>query len=236
MTFVDEQAQPQVGTLGRLAIFIGLIGSLIQMGVLGLAVMLVVLLLAGMAAFRPALRRVLRWRWLLFFAVLVLPSALWNGEVDSNLAGVAYSGAGLQTGLVMALRAGIMLTAVMWFTASVDITEVAGLLERAGLRGLGFSMGVAVNLLPSLQQSFRNAWHTLQMRGGIGRLRLRAVRLLLITVFANALRRADEITLVAEARAFSPECSRCMPLKKGRYDLLLGLGAVASLALLAMRG
>jgi energy-coupling factor transporter transmembrane protein EcfT len=236
MTLVDEPAQAQVGTLGRLAIFIGLVGCSIQMEILGLALMLVVLLLVGMATFRPALRRVLHWRWLLFFAVLVAPNALWNGDTDSTLAGLAYSSAGLHAGLLMALRASIMLTAVMWFTASVDISEVAGLLERAGLRGLGFSMGVAVNLLPSLQQSFRNAWHTLRMRGGIGRLRLRTARLLLITVFANALRRADEITLVAEARAFTPECSRCMPLKKGRFDLLLGLGTVASLALLALRG
>ena len=232
----DEPRQPQVGTLGRLAVFIGLIGLSIQLDVRGLAVVLAVLLLAGAVAFRSTLRRLLRWRWVVFFAVLVLPNALWNGEVDSNLAGLSYSRIGLETGLMMALRAGIMLTAVTWFAASVDITEVAGMLERVGLRGLGFSMGVAVNLLPSLQQSFNNAWNTLRMRGGIGRFKLRAIRLLLITVFANALRRAEEITLVAEVRAFSPEGSRCMPLKRGRYDLLLGLGAFTALTVMALTG
>ena len=76
----DEPRQPQVGTLGRLAVFIGLIGLSIQLDVRGLAVVLAVLLLAGAVAFRSTLRRLLRWRWVVFFAVLVLPNALWNGE------------------------------------------------------------------------------------------------------------------------------------------------------------
>jgi len=232
--WAEAVPQPRIGTFGRLAVFISLVFASIKLTGVGLAVVLAILLAAGVAAYRPAMKRLLRWRWLIFFVVLFLPNALWNGEVDAALAGIAYSSQGVQTGLAMAMRAGIMLAAVMWFTASVDISEVAGLLERAGLKGLGFSMGVAVNLLPSLMQSFRSAWYTLQMRGGVRRLRLRAIRLLMVTVFANALRRADEITLVAEARAFSPQKPRSMPIKKGRFDLLIGLASVMAIVLLVL--
>ncbi len=220
--------QPLIGTTGRLAIFVGLIFSAVQLPITGLALIMLILIGVGLVSFRPALRKILRWRWLLFLIVMVVPPALWQGERETVLGGITFSAEGLQLGLAMALRAGIMLAGVMWFTSSVDISEVAGLLERTGLRGLGFSMGVAVNLLPSLLQSYRNAWYTLQMRGGLGKLRLRTARLLLVTVFANALRRADEITLVAELRAFSPECSRSLPLKKGRYDLLIVAGVLAA--------
>ncbi|MEJ2013606.1 MAG: energy-coupling factor transporter transmembrane component T [Anaerolineales bacterium] len=226
--------QAEIGTIGRLAIFIGLVFASIQLTGAGLAVVLAIMLAVGLIAYRPAMKRLLRWRWLIFFAVLVLPNALWNGEADSRLGGLAYSSEGLQTGLAMAMRAGIMLGVVMWFTGSVDISEVAGLLERAGLKGLGFSMGVAVNLLPSLMQSFRSAWHTLQMRGGIRRLRLRAIRLLLVTVFSNALRRADEITLVAEARAFSPQRPRSLPVRKGRFDLPVVVASLVTIIALGL--
>lgn len=233
-TWSEAMPQPLIGTFGRLAVFISLVLASIKLTSVGLAVVLVILLMVGLAEFKPAMKRLLRWRWLIFLAVLILPNTLWNGEVDATLAGIAYSNEGLQTGLAMAMRAGIMLAAVMWFTASVEISEVAGLLERIGLKGLGFSMGVAVNLLPSLMQSFRNAWHTLQMRGGIRRLRLRAIRLLMVTVFANALRRADEITLVAEARAFSPERTRSLPVRKGRFDLPMVVTSLVTIVMLVL--
>lgn len=63
--------------------------------------------------------------------------------------------------------------------------EVAGLLERSSLRSLGFSIGVATSVLPDLRQSGMNAWHSLHMRG---------MQLLVITVFSNTLRHAEDVT------------------------------------------
>ena len=105
----------------------------------------------------------------------------------------------------MALRLWVTLMAVDGFTSAVDIIQVAGLFERLGLHGLGFSLGVAVNLLPGLRQSSTNAWHSLWMRGGLRQQRWRGLQLFLLTTVSGALRRAEETALAAEARAYTPQ-------------------------------
>jgi energy-coupling factor transporter transmembrane protein EcfT len=123
----------------------------------------------------------------------------------------------------MVLRALAVLLAVDGFSSAVAISEVAGLLERIGLPGLGFSMGVAVNLLPALRKSSQNTWRSLYMRGGFGRQRWRALQLLLVTIVANALRRAEEIALAAEVRGYSPGRSQTLPLRVGEFDVVIAI-------------
>jgi energy-coupling factor transporter transmembrane protein EcfT len=146
---------------------------------------------------------------------------LWIGEANQVILRPPDSSSGLEAGLHMALRAVVVILAVDGFSSSVDIAEVAGLLERVGLPGLGFSMGVAVNLLPALRESSQNTWRSLQMRGGFRHRWWQGLRLLLVTVVANALRRAEEIALAAEVRAFSPERSRALSIKMGAFDLYI---------------
>jgi energy-coupling factor transporter transmembrane protein EcfT len=129
----------------------------------------------------------------------------------------------------------VVLTAVDSFTHAVDITQIAGLLERVGLRGLGFSLGVALNLLPGLQQSGIHAWQSLRMRGGLRQKKWRGLRLLVVTIITNALRRAEEIALAAESRAFSPERSRPAPLKISHLDrVLLPVGVLCMLIIVLL--
>ncbi len=143
-------------------------------------------------------------RWLVMIALLALPPVFFLGEQDRSLQ--------------IMLRVIVVLVSVDGFTNSVDIASIAGLLERFGLRGLGFSMGVALNLLPSLQTAALSTWHSLWMRGGLRKQRWRGVRLLLLAIITNALRRTEEIALAAEGRAFSPEQSRALPLRTGSLD------------------
>ncbi len=135
---------------------------------------------------------------------------------------------GLALGLQMLLRAVTIVVAVGALAAAVSIGELANLLEHAGLKGVGFALGVAVNMLPTVQETARNAYHALRLRGGFRRRRLAVLRLLLITVVVNTLRHADDIVSAAEARAFSPETSRPQPLVWRRADagLLVALTAV----------
>ena len=211
--------RPAIGSLGRLAIFAWslLLVMFAPSGRLLLAASLALLLNAFL--YPAALKRLLRWRWLFFAGLLILPSMLWAGEADRVIFGFPFSSSGLEAGLHMILRAVVVILAVDGFSSSVDISEIAGLLERVGLPGLGFSMGVAINLLPALRKSSQNTWHTLRIRGGFRRQWARGLRLLLVTVVANALRRAEEIALAAEVRAFSPDRSRTLPIKVGVFDL-----------------
>jgi energy-coupling factor transporter transmembrane protein EcfT len=183
-----------------------------------------------------SLKRLLRVRWLVLLAMLALPPVLLLGQVDTTVLGLGLRSEGLRAGLQIAARFVVVMVAVDGFTSAVDIAAIAGLLERLGLQGLGFCLGVALNLLPALQESARHAWHSLWLRGGFRRQWGRALRLLLVTVVGNALRRAEEIALAAEARAFSPDCARPMPILVGRLDwLATALAAVALIGFCLVR-
>jgi len=215
---MTASALRNLGTAGYLAIFAWSILVVMIAPARFLTWSAAACLLVAALIYPRSFHRLVRWRWLMMIALLALPPVFLLGDLDCSLAGVPYSSAGLVYAGQVAVRMIVILLAVDGFTTSVDITSLAGLLERSGVHGLGFSIGVALNLLPSLQQSTLNAWRSLWMRGGLRRQRWRGLRLLLVTLVTNALSRAEEIALAAETRAFSPERSRALPLKAGRWD------------------
>jgi len=55
----------------------------------------------------------------------------------------------------------------------------------------------------------------------------------MMTIITNALRRAEEIALAAESRAFSPQCARPAPIKRGYWDgFVISLGFVSFLIII----
>lgn len=216
---VEAPAQtPGLGTPGYLAIFAASLAAVMVVSVTYLPWTAAGCLVAALLIYPRAFRSIMRPRWLVMIALLALPSIFLVGELDRSLGGLRYSSEGLAGAIQIVLRILVVLVSVQGLTSSIDISSVAGLLEHAGLHGLGFSVGVALNLLPALQQSAQNAWRSLWMRGGLRKRRLHSLRLLAVTVAAGALSRAEEIALAAEARAFIPERARSLPVKIGKWD------------------
>lgn len=164
-----------------------------------LAVVLVVTALGCPAALRPLMSR--RY-WTLIASLVLLGGMALDEQRDVVLWRVALSSTGLWLGLQMAARATVILTAMGVFTRRVSVGELATLLGRLGAGELGFVLGLAVNLLPVVQQTSANALAAMRLRGGFRRRRLRALRLLLVTILVNALRYGDDVIGAAEARAF----------------------------------
>jgi energy-coupling factor transporter transmembrane protein EcfT len=227
---IPEKRSRRIGTAGHLAIFGWSLGMVMLVPAERVHWAAALCLGVGLWLYPLSLKRLLRLRWLLLLGLLALPPVFLLGEVDTSVLGVGVSTEGLLAGLQIAIRFVVVMVAVDGFTSAVDIAAMAGLLERFGLQGLGFCLGVALNLLPALQQSATNAWRSLWMRGGLRRQRWRGLRLLAVTVMSNALRRAEDIALAAEARAFAPESARPMPIQVGSLDWLAT--ALASVALL----
>lgn len=235
MTTVDQRGtgRRRLGTLGYLGclVFSLIVAVLAQGWRAGIACGLSVALAA---LFYPAGLEPLRSRRLwLFVGFLLVPPALLAGSKDLVVRGVPLSGHGLVAGIQMAFRAVTILIAVSGFAASVSVSELSGLLERAGLRGLGFALGVAFNMLPVVRETATNAYQALRLRGGFRRQRVRTLRLLLVTVVINSLRHADDIVNAAEARAFSPARARPLPVTREPSDVALaGVLVLVALALL----
>lgn len=214
----DREADFQLGPIGHLSIFFWSLAMVMLVPVDRLVGTAVLCLIVMAVVYPHSFRRILRLRFLLMLALLALPPLFLMAEN------------GGQAALQIGLRFVVVLTAVDGFTHAVDISQIAGLLERLGLRGLGFSLGVALNLLPGLQQSSLHAWQSLRMRGGLRQKKWRGLRLLVVTIITNALRRAEEIALAAESRAFSPEHCRPAPLQISYLDrILLPAGVLCTL-------
>ncbi len=220
-----------LGTIGYLAIFFSSIIAVMVIPGWRLPWAALICLLVALLLYPQALRGLAKWRWLVMIALLSVPPIFLSGEIDRHVWVIPYASQGLLNAMQIALRIVVVLVSVQGLTSSVDISSLAGLLERAGLHGLGFSFGIAVNLLASLQQSAQNAWRSLWMRGGLRKKRWRAIRLLAVTILANALKEAEEIALAAEGRAFSPARARSLPIKTSNWDW-----PVAALSVMAILG
>lgn len=223
----------RLGTRGQLAAFLAvLLAALLLAGPRALLALALAVVLAIL--FHPAALRIGRSPTVWGFTTLLLVSgALWLGVPDTRVGAVAVSRAGLAAGLWMAARALAILLAARGLAASTSPGELAGLLERAGLPGLGFTLGVAVNLLPALERSAQHTWDTLRMRGGLRHRRRAALRLATLTVMSGALRRADEIAIAAEARGFGLRRARPPALRRGRLDGPVMAALATLVALLA---
>jgi energy-coupling factor transporter transmembrane protein EcfT len=165
------------------------------------------------------LRRV--WLWVLL--ALLVGSSAWLGD----------DGEGLAAGIQMAFRTVTIVIAATGFAASVSIGELTELLEQAGVKGLGFALGVAVNFLPVAQETATTTFHALRLRGGFRREWWRAMRLLLTTIVVNSLRHVEDIVSAAEARAFSTTCARPLHIAWRRGDRILA-GVLLLMALAVM--
>ncbi len=227
---ITPKNNPQkVGITGYLAVFAWSILAVMITPVKFIPWVAVICILLSAIFYPRAFRSMIRLRWLVMIILLALPPIFLIGSLDRSFFGVPYSSTGLASSIQIAIRILVVLIAINGLTSSVDITSIAGLLERTGLHGIGFSVGVALNLLPSLQQSALNAWRSLWMRGGLRKERLRALRLMTVTIMAGALNRAEEIALAAEARAFSPERARGLPVNNGKFDKILLISCLLGL-------
>jgi energy-coupling factor transporter transmembrane protein EcfT len=215
----NKPGKPLVGSLGHLVIFLWSLGVVLLTQLRGGYLIAGICVLFLSMVYPSALKRILRPRWLILLGILMVISILFGGgKPDWEVFGFQVSTGNIIAGVKMTLSAIVILIAADGLASSMDITEIAGLFERLGLQGLGFSLGVAVNQLPNLRQSSTNAWHSLRMRGGMRAQWWRGLQLLLLTILTNALRRSEDIVLAAEARAFRPERSRTAPLRIGRLD------------------
>jgi energy-coupling factor transporter transmembrane protein EcfT len=177
------------------------------------------------------LRRPRFWAFLLTAVVL----GLFLGEgADLAIGPFQVSRDGLAMGLEMAGRALTITLAFGIGVASLSLSDLVALFDRLRLRGLGFAVGLAMNLLGTLRDMTTATLQTIRLRGGLRR-PLVALRLFLITTVANTLRYGDEVMNAAATRAFDPSQGQAARVPLRASDLLAAvLLAGYSLALVAL--
>ena len=185
--------------------------------------LLAVLLAFGLLGGGQGLAPLTKVRFWIMILLIVGISSCVLGEPDLAWGWLTLSREGLEIGLRMALRAICLSLAFSVSVGRLSASEMARLFENARLKGLGFSLGVALNLLPVLTETIETAYHTLRLRGGLRR-PLLALRLFLVTVISNALRYGDDVVKAASARGFDPATQRGGAALFRRADGVFALG------------
>jgi len=229
----DKSLIPSLTTYGYLFFFTGAVVIAVLSGEAKVVLVLGGTLLFAALFCRDALRLLRRRQLWLFIVPALLLSPFVIGEKNISLWGLWVSREGFWAGLWMTMRALSIALAGSIFAAAISVPEMAQLFERLRLKGLGFAVGVATNMLPTVQETMETSYHALRLRGGFRRHRLKTARLLLVAIIAGSLRRGDDIVCAAEARAFDPTKSQGPPLRMARADLaLLGILSLLGVALL----
>ena len=178
----------------------------------------------GLVWGRDRLRLLCRRRFWVFILTAVALGPFLISEPDVALGPLRLSREGFTTGLEMAGRAFALTLAVGLGIASLALSDVVAVFDWLGLRGLGFAVAVAMNLLGTLRDMATVTMQTIWLRGGVRRPWL-ALRLFLITTVANTLRYGDEVINAAAARAFDPNEGQpaSLPLRRADVWLLVSL-------------
>jgi energy-coupling factor transporter transmembrane protein EcfT len=174
----------------------------------------------GLVWSQEGLRLLRRPRFWAFVLTAVALGPFMIGTPDVALGPLGLSREGFVTGLEMAGRAFALTLAVGLGAASLSLSDLVAIFDRLGLRGLGFALAVAMNLLGTLREMATVTLQTLRLRGGMRR-PYATLRLFLITTVANTLRYGDEVVNAAAVRAFDPQGGRTVPLPLRRADLWL---------------
>jgi energy-coupling factor transporter transmembrane protein EcfT len=114
--------------------------------------LLVPLALLPVLVLAPAQFRILlRWKLLLFLALIVGGVPLLLGERTALFAGVRYDPEYVRIGAVMAARAIVILLALRLFTSRISLEQLAAALARTRFRQFGEAFGLGMELLPQVR-------------------------------------------------------------------------------------
>jgi energy-coupling factor transporter transmembrane protein EcfT len=157
--------------------------------------------------------------WILVLSIIALSPFL-LGEPDTALGPLYLSRSGFALGLDLTARTLALALAFSLGIGSLSLSDIVAVFDRVGLRGLGFAIALAMNLLGTLREMATVTLQTIYLRGGMRRPWV-GLRLFLITTVANTLQYGDEAVNAAALRAFDPNDGQRRPLPPRPADLWL---------------
>jgi len=163
------------------------------------------ILLCALTGQGNALSMLASWRMWAMLLSLIIISPFLLGEPDIIWGGLGLSSEGFWMGVWMALRALCISLAFSISIGALSVSQLTSLFERAGIKGLGFALGVALNMMSLLGEVVSVTYHTCRLRGGFRRRVWANSRRMLIDIITSALRHGDDVVLAASVRAFDPD-------------------------------
>jgi ABC-type multidrug transport system fused ATPase/permease subunit len=108
---------------------------------------IVSMLLIDRRAFRPFLK----WKFILFIAILVVGTPLILGKKDAQIFNLRYSSSIFQISLVMFYRSIIILGAIKIFTNKISMTQLSTALHKIKLKKFSDALAISMETLPEIK-------------------------------------------------------------------------------------
>ena len=97
------------------------------------------------------LRRLFRWKFVLFLALLVFAIPVFIGQRNAMFYGIPYSPEIFRMSLVMAFRSVTILTAIKIFTSHISVEQMALALQRVRLKQFSHVFTISMRILPEIR-------------------------------------------------------------------------------------
>ncbi len=186
----------------------------------------VVVLIFGLVWSRKGLGVLRRGRFWLFVLTAVALGPFLSRKFNLGRGGLEVSRAALLIGGEMAARAFAITVAFSVGLGPLSVSDLIAIFDRLGLRGLGFAVGIAMNLMGALREMATVTLQTIRLRGGLRRPWV-GIRLFLVTLVSNTLRYGDQLVDAATMRAFDPTRGRPAALPLRPVDHWLAVTLIA---------
>lgn len=160
------------------------------------------LLLYALVFQRDALSRMARWPLIIFAVTVLSVSAIHLESNAEEYLKINIEPSGILLGLHMLMRAVSIFIAAQIFSVRVPVLDLTRLADAIGMRGFGFSLGVAFHMLPEVHSIARETRDALKLRGNFRIHRIHATKQWLIAILVQLIQRSDEVVSAARTRGF----------------------------------
>jgi energy-coupling factor transporter transmembrane protein EcfT len=190
------------GIYGYLFLMTGVIAGFVFLSVQFQIAGFFALFLYALIFQRDALIRMARWPLLIFAVTVLIVSAIQLESGAEEHLNVDLEPSGILLGLHMLMRAVSIFIAAQIFSVRVPVLDLTRLADAIGMRGFGFSLGVAFHMLPEVHSIARETGDALRLRGNFRINRIHATKQWLIAIHVQLIQRRDEIESAARKRGF----------------------------------
>jgi hypothetical protein len=104
-------------------------------------------------------RLFLRWKFLLFLAILVLAVPLFIGEKDAVFMGISYATGIFRSSVVMAERSIILLMGLNHFTSRISVDQMARVMANSRFKNFSQVFSLSMKALPDVKSITTETFH-----------------------------------------------------------------------------
>lgn len=191
-----------IGAIGYLFVLFDILYVSARLTGLSLLAYFVIIFLVVYLIEKRALYMFLRWKiWLSLLIMFLLTSSL-IGKKDTEVLGIWISSYGMKEGFNLGLRAIILIFATKLISKKIRVEELICYFDRFKLVGLGFSIGIGLNIISAITDCVEHTYYSAKQKGCFRRNIVFNFKLMFIRTMLNIVSLAEDVVQAAKFKGY----------------------------------